>query len=368
MRALSIGHRRQKIAVPCHWSNSTIIGQVGHSLFGNSVGLIRYHSLLVNCHRNTAATPVERSGFTLPSAGNIVQEERRYPFETPPFEFPDPPFGLPRPPFGFPDSRRDQFPTALRDGAFGGPSTLHNWSRSEEVTNPRSAGQNNAKHLGARAIPINAKVAKPRSVSWALAASKAMGIDPFRPIFIGGATDGYVPGRRLVKDYAAHRKGGGNFFDHINNRGPYEAVEAAYALGAPVIIVGHSWGAYSALNVAKYAVDRGIPIDLLVTVDPVDGPFGIFNSVTSKNIMQLKKDLPGAWVNIRAARHETHPAEESWGDLAARMGKRFKAQSKADVPLTLDVHHEDFPEMMKAANIERMISTVYYNYKLRKMK
>jgi pimeloyl-ACP methyl ester carboxylesterase len=139
-------------------------------------------------------------------------------------------------------------------------------------------------------------------------------------------------------------------------------------MGAPIILIGHSWGGYSVLDAAKYAVDRGIPIDLLVTVDPVDGPVRSFNSVTSENILKIKKALGGKWVNLRATRYQTHPEEWTPGDVIADWGKKFVDQSKADVPLVVDVHHEDFRSMMKAANIEGRVSNIYKEYRRRKMK
>jgi hypothetical protein len=37
----------------------------------------------------------------------------------------------------------------------------------------------------------------------------------------------------------------------------------------PIVIVGHSWGGYRAIYVYSWAEKNNIPIDLLITIDPV---------------------------------------------------------------------------------------------------
>jgi len=192
------------------------------------------------------------------------------------------------------------------------------------------------------------------AASWA----KFLKFDPDAPIFIGGGGDGY--GFDNVRDFVKKR-GKGTFFRHMDNEGFDAAIAINYALGKPIILVGHSWGAYAAMTAASRAAKKGIRVDLLETIDPVDGPIRALNSVTSDNVDDLKSKV-GLWVDVRATKYETSPDRN---DRVASTGGRFDsaAQSRADVYLESNRDHAAFEQMYHEVLTDRMIQTIYYNYK-----
>jgi hypothetical protein len=192
------------------------------------------------------------------------------------------------------------------------------------------------------------------AASWA----KLIKFDPDAPIFIGGGGDGY--GSDNVRDFVKQR-GKGTFFRHMDNEGIDAAIAINYALGKPIILVGHSWGAYAAMTAASRAAKKGIRVDLLETIDPIDGPIRALNSVTSDNVDDLKSKV-GLWVDVRATKYETSP---DWNDGVASTGGRFDsaAQSRADVYLESNRDHAAFEQMYHEVLTDRMIQTIYYNYK-----
>jgi pimeloyl-ACP methyl ester carboxylesterase len=145
-----------------------------------------------------------------------------------------------------------------------------------------------------------------------------------------------------------------------HNEGIDAAIAINYALGKPIILVGHSWGAYAAMTAAYRAAKKGIRVDLLETIDPVDGPIKAFNSVTPNNIDDLKP-MVGLWVDVRATKYETDP---DWSDWIATKGDRFDSasQSRADVYLETKRNHADFEEMYHEVLTDRMIQGIYYNH------
>jgi pimeloyl-ACP methyl ester carboxylesterase len=197
-------------------------------------------------------------------------------------------------------------------------------------------------------------------VDQALNLAKSLGIDPDAPIFICGGGDGY--GTSIVSDYVDSR-GNGNFLTHTNNSTAYRAIDIAYSLGKPVILIGHSWGGYAALDAANYAVTNGIGVDLLVTVDPVDGPVRMFNDVSDRNLVELRDSLGGPWVSVRATAYES--TAPSRGDNIASIGGRMDtaSQTQAHVYIESNNHHESFGRMMSDAKIEQMIKSVQQSYR-----
>jgi hypothetical protein len=120
------------------------------------------------------------------------------------------------------------------------------------------------------------------------------------------------------------------------------------------------------LDAAAYAASRGIKVDLLVTMDPVDGPIRLGNKVTPENWPAIRKQVGGRWMNVRATAYETHPAGR--GDWFASRGGRFDkvAQSHADVHLDVPVHHERFGAMADAVDLQKVIEEVYHPRKLKR--
>ncbi|MEO8373872.1 MAG: hypothetical protein ABI471_01515 [Sphingomonas bacterium] len=162
-----------------------------------------------------------------------------------------------------------------------------------------------------------------------------------------------------MKDFV-QKRGKGTFFVHLNNEQIDAAISINYALGKPIILVGHSWGAYAAMTAAYRASKKGIKVDLLETIDPVDGPIKVLNSVTPDNIDDLKSKV-GKWVDVRATRYERNP---DISDGVASLGRRFDAdaQRKANPYLESDSNHQDFAKMYHQVLTDREIQKIYYKY------
>ena len=211
---------------------------------------------------------------------------------------------------------------------------------------------------------------KKYSVEKAREIAAANGIDPSAPIYIGGGGDGYLPKSLVgaaVRDYVNEVEEG-NFFTHFGQdfwgtswSNAARAVEVMHSLDKPVIIIGHSYGGDSALHLAQYAKDRGIPVRLLVTVDPVDGRQ---HRHFATELAQLSKGLGGNWVNIRATSYEDKNIVPDASDNTARIGGRMsiEAQKSADKYFEAKVHHWEFGRMLTSKGVPKMISNVYERY------
>lgn len=156
-------------------------------------------------------------------------------------------------------------------------------------------------------------------------------IDPsgLTDIFIGGANDDdyrlvstYVDsfkistnGERTVEYFEWHQQS--DIINYINNATP------------PINIVGHSYGATTATNVAELlgAQDSPVTVDLLVTIDPVSRfwskPGDLSGNVTN-------------WINVNAT-----PTKRDWSDTVASLGGKWGEWSdgRADTYYTLPENH-----------------------------
>ena len=95
-------------------------------------------------------------------------------------------------------------------------------------------------------------------------------------IFIGGGADDLMPGggvlRTYARDYAAATGREVRYLPNARVGRAKRLMRAAAASGRAVRIVGHSWGAPDAYRAVATLVAEGLPVDLLVTLDPIDGP------------------------------------------------------------------------------------------------
>lgn len=168
-----------------------------------------------------------------------------------------------------------------------------------------------------------------------------------RTIYIGGGGDGY--GTSIVQGYA---KGRGSFYRHYQRDAIMKEIRAASANGEKIIIVGHSWGGWSAATVAAAAAKEGIKIDLLATIDPI----GALSKDTLKNI----RNIGGLWANISAT--WKNPDEKTRGDEIADLGEwqggETQTTGRAGVDEFSQGHHEDFVQMMRELRVPEMICTV----------
>lgn len=80
----------------------------------------------------------------------------------------------------------------------------------------------------------------------------------------------------------------------------------------PLVIIGHSWGADHALEMAQELADAKIPIDLLITLDPVTPPPNVSRNIKlCYNIYQPN----GAWDTIPFFRGVPLKAEDGSANL-----------------------------------------------------
>jgi thioesterase domain-containing protein len=162
-------------------------------------------------------------------------------------------------------------------------------------------------------------------------------------IYFGGGADGY--GANIVKGYAEAR--GGSFYRHYQRRAALREIRQVSASGEPIVIVGHSWGGWSAAQVAAEATLEGIEIDLLITIDPV-------GRLPKRSIDALER-MNALWANI--SRNWKNEDEKTRGDRIADWGERLGGEtqvSKADVNEMSRAHHEDFSKMMDELNAPAM--------------
>jgi hypothetical protein len=223
--------------------------------------------------------------------------------------------------------------------------------RALDIANNRAPGRSNASADGNRA----GYVRRPMSVQEAQNIVRLQNLNPNAPIYIGGGGDGYFNSN--VKAYAKRPGTTGNFFTHNRSGSIQNAIEAFHTLGRPVIIVGHSWGGEEALDAARFAIRRDIPVALLVTIDPVNGS-GSNSSIAG--MRNMRENLSGLWVNVRATGYQTNHDGfdgDRWADLGGRMPSSH--QQQADVYIESNRNHGDFRGMMRDANIATMIQSIY---------
>lgn len=231
-------------------------------------------------------------------------------------------------------------------------------------------GANSPLHRGYLDLPTRYPLQPgvPIDHEMALHYARALGIDVNAPIFIGGGGETYLQNPGIVQTYVGDR-GSGNYYRHYQADRVYSAMEVMWALGKPIIIIGHSWGGDRAIEAAFRALRRGMPVAMLVTADPITGAggrgmFGPENHSPS-DYARLSRELGGVWVNIPATAYRRAP---DTSDTIARVGGRLRSEDagRADVSIPADVHHFDFRGMMRGGQVEQMISTIYYNHQVRR--
>lgn len=180
-------------------------------------------------------------------------------------------------------------------------------------------------------------------------------VDVGKPIFIGGGGEGYtVFGHDLtdaVEPYIRSRPGGGNFYTHRQDGIVKGAMRATHAAGKPVIVIGHSWGGSDAIGVSKWAKDEEIPVALLITIDPVGQPIALVWS------MEAYRGIARHWVSVIAHK----PGIQAGDAVAHAWGKTpMTMQGLANrVVHDANAGHADFGTMMRTAQAESLISSVY---------
>ena len=153
-------------------------------------------------------------------------------------------------------------------------------------------------------------------------------------IFIGGFMDSKF---RPVKGYYEDNfksRGKSAYFEHDEGDKVIALINriTSECPNEPINVIGHSWGAETAEDVAKAL--PGV-IDLLVTVDPVSRWWSKGDPRPNVN----------EWININAG-----PSNRDFSDTVASVGGKWGnwPDGKADAHYSVDASHAYFRNMMKA--------------------
>ena len=164
--------------------------------------------------------------------------------------------------------------------------------------------------------------------------------DPGSVIFVGGAGDqnSAIVYREYERFKFARPDVPSKYFSHDENRAISNYIKTLPD-GAPVTLIGHSWGGDTAAQVALSLPKR---ITRFITVDPVGALTPWLHSYDA-----IAKSV-GKWTNVSAQPGE----EQTFGDFIARRGGRWgTGPSGAEHNfVTLNGHHDDFSRMLNQLN------------------
>jgi pimeloyl-ACP methyl ester carboxylesterase len=170
-------------------------------------------------------------------------------------------------------------------------------------------------------------------------------------IFIGGGGDDLMPGggvlRTYAREYAAETGREVRYIPNARVGRAMRLMRTALGGGRSVRVVGHSWGAPDAYRAVAALVAEGLSVDLLVTLDPVGGPFRRPRGVVA----------PTYWLNV-----VTVPPHPDRSDRLAhlppfsRRGARLPQSAQQLVMLPL--HHWDVERMMSQSGARALLDGV----------
>jgi hypothetical protein len=173
----------------------------------------------------------------------------------------------------------------------------------------------------------------------ALKLARLEGIDPTKPMVIGGGGDGY--GTNITNVFAKQK--GWNWSNHFQGSKVNHYVEITKALGKPTAIIGHSYGGGEALKAAQYTHGREFKVDFIATIDPVT------RGIDTKSIADSlgKPFSREQWVSVEATQNNITP---DGGDHIATLGGRMPSdqQRTANIYADVNTHHGNFNTMMTA--------------------
>ena len=166
-------------------------------------------------------------------------------------------------------------------------------------------------------------------------------------VFVGGALDN-VQGRNAEDEYErylASDAGPAEYFTHLSVPSIVGAIRRGSQDGAPVDVIGHSYGAMAAFNAVNQAAQQGYAVRNLVTADPVG------RLSTGKG--PLPPGRVGRWTNIEAT-----PPGLNVSDVVALIGGKPSAvpTSYADQGFVVQRHHQDLAGMIGDAGGEGLFS------------
>ncbi len=166
---------------------------------------------------------------------------------------------------------------------------------------------------------------------------------PTLVIFVGGGFDmktnilqGFINFHERDLSTVSHVR-----FDHDRPGQILDAIADAPP-DTRIVLVGHSWGADQAAQIAARLGAKGLAVDMLVTVDPVGRGL-------SENFMERVRNGADQWVNIRAT--GGGPLERS--NLIARIGGTYGNAPDAFAHRTIEApfNHGNFGALLRHAPV-----------------
>jgi RHS repeat-associated protein len=153
-------------------------------------------------------------------------------------------------------------------------------------------------------------------------------------IYIGGGGDDWFT--HQVENYS---NGRGVYYSWTNSGGILNEINRAYRNHEPINVMAHSYGGAAALNAISRA---GVPINLLITIDPVGGVI---------RPRDLRSNVAN-WVNVTA-----NPSSWDRSDYIAWIGGKVpdSITGAADENISSPSHHGAFRSMMDQINAEGRI-------------
>jgi pimeloyl-ACP methyl ester carboxylesterase len=210
---------------------------------------------------------------------------------------------------------------------------------------PETARASYAAHEASKAIERISRLPDGDRSTWRgrfpcaiyVAMTAADGLD----LFIGGGLDRLAPGGGVMRTYAARyaRETGRpvHYSPNARVRALLRDLQSRHRRGLPVNLIGHSWGAVDAFNLAAHATAAGFAVRTLITLDPVRGPGGRVNGNSGAE----------AWLHVEA--QPAAPNRSDWVTAIPGLADRRHGLPVgfADRVVRLGVNHENVVVMMR---------------------
>jgi pimeloyl-ACP methyl ester carboxylesterase len=163
-------------------------------------------------------------------------------------------------------------------------------------------------------------------------------------IFVGGAGDRTFGAMKSVYNQykAAHPERNAQYVSWRDGAKISSLIAGAARLGAPINVIGHSFGGPEAL----FAAGRSsFQIDNLITLDPVGGIRGAG--------MLSKPDSVGNWLNVVAS-----PSHSNQSDFISSLGGK-SITLNPDEDVHVDTNHANVDDMLENSGVYKILGQSY---------
>lgn len=153
-------------------------------------------------------------------------------------------------------------------------------------------------------------------------------------LFMGGSADSrhkVLLNQVFKRYYAAHAATqllGYGTFHQVHTFIQY--LQAHYQVGQKIVLIGHSYGGYGVMSVTRQLNARGIPVELLITLDPVACSIVIHDPLLGDPVSARQwqpSELLNEWINIYVDYEAMQPFAKQIGlpNIVALKGGPLKA-------------------------------------------